>query len=365
MTARALRLVGSLLIIALGARSSSAAPGPQRDRVKKAVEPEPTPAPQVTLEVTPGAGGAPWRLQVTNKESTPVRLVADPRLLILELTPPAPAEPPKKPARPGRALEVKGLRCELPSELRPASDADHDLVVPPSRSWSTTFDPIFYCFGARERAALVPGTTVKARYGWSPGKGKPSAPFVVTLTDAAAKLAPAKEIASETFSLKDAVVGEDPAKKATDASAPALSTPPSVDVARGAEVGTDITFTNPTDRALTLLFRANMFEFTVVGPHGGATCGEPRSVATPIRELLTTVPAKGSTHTSVLVSSVCPAGTFDDAGIYRVIPRLDTRSASGRSMGIRTWDGVAVGKAPLLIRVRSPRSPELHKPTLD
>jgi hypothetical protein len=79
-----------------------------------------------------------------------------------------------------------------------------------------------------------------------------------------------------------------------------------------------------------------------------------------------TLAPKGRASISLLVTAVCPAGTFDEPGAYRVFPRLDTRTASGRPIGLRTWDDEAEGATPTLLRVRSPRRPTLPaRPSLD
>lgn len=338
---------------------------PTAKPAKAPAAPELPPA-NVALEVTPAAGSAPWRVRITNKEDFPVRIAADERLLVLELTPPATTEAPSaKPA----AKKPKGpttIECRLPADIRPSSDESSALVVPPSRSWSATFDPLFYCFGARERAALVPGTSVKARFGWATRAKTSAPPFAAApVLPAGAAKAPVKELeTADALALTDAL-GTEGAAKPTDGAEATLALPGSVDVARGTEISTTVTLRNGGDRAITTLFRPGMLQFSVVGPHGPTACGEPRSVAAPIRELFATVPAKGSAQVAVLVTATCPAGTFDDAGIYRVTPRLDTTNASGRPLGMNTWDGVAVGKTPLLVRVRSSRSRELTRPTLD
>src|SRR5205085_12322626 len=96
------------------------------------------------------------------------------------------------------------------------------------RSWSATFDPLFYCFGAKERALLVPGTTVKAHLGWpaplaTPKNAKkapaPSAPYVVSPVGASVgQLAPMKEIEASTFTLAEAVTAAPPPSSAAAAS---------------------------------------------------------------------------------------------------------------------------------------------------
>jgi hypothetical protein len=342
---------------------------------KKAPAPEPQlPAAQVTLKVTPGASGGPWRMQIENTGEGPVRIPADPRLLVLELTPPAggPEDASAK-AKAKAPAAPATLRCILPDDARPSTDEGHDLVIPSKRSWSAPFDPLFYCFGARERAALVAGASMKARFGWpaAPGK-KPTTltpPLAVTPVGASVgKIASAKAIDADAVVLAETVsIAPTSAAPSDDAASNVtLGVPESMDAARGAELGTTVTLTNGTDRPISLLYRPEMLQFTVSGPAGSVSCGLPKTIASPIRELFITVPVKGRTATGVLITTTCPPGTFDEPGIYRVLPRLDTKNASGRSLGMKTWDGLALGKTPLLLRVRSQRKPApLARPTLD
>lgn len=375
--------LGSASVLALLTTSVVSAGAPA-----KTADPAPVlPPPQVKLEVTPDTNGKPWRLRIENTGEGPVRIPADPRLLVLELTPPASAEPAPKAKKAAAAPAT--LRCILPSDARPSTDEGSELVVPTKRAWSASFDPLFYCFGARERAALVAGTSVKARFGWPAPKPLPGAksgtaraptpPFAVVPVGAAVgKSAPAKELEAAAFTLTEAVTApkdDDKTKTAkgeSDAGSEegaavtvTLSTPEALDAANGRELGTTVTLTNGAERPITLLYRPDMLQFDVRGPGGSASCGAPRSVAAPIRELFTTVPAKGKASVPVLFTSTCPSGTFDEPGIYRVTPRLDTTEASGRPIGLSTWDGKAAA-APLLVRVRSLRKPALPAtPKLD
>jgi hypothetical protein len=345
---------------------------------KPATPPEPPlPAPQMSMKVTPGTGGGPWRVQIENLSEGPVRIPADPRLLILELTPPASAVEvdPKKKKAAGPATPPK---CILPDDSRPSDDVGRELVLPSKRSWSMTFDPLFYCFGARERAALVVGTSAKARFGWpapAPKAGaaaKPPSqnpPLAVTPVGASVgKVSGLKAIESDAFSLTEAVTIAKPTttNDETASATVTLSVPETMDVGRGVELSTNIALANQSDRAITLMYRPDMMNFTVSGPVGNVSCGFPRQVGSPIRELFTTVAVKGRTDVSVMFSATCPPGTFDEPGLYRVLPRLDTTQASGRTIGLKSWDGVAIGKSPLLLRVRIPRKPGLPpRPTLD
>ncbi|HVJ90917.1 MAG TPA: hypothetical protein VM580_14025, partial [Labilithrix sp.] len=190
-------------------------------------------------------------------------------------------------------------------------------------------------------------------------------PFAVTPVGASVgKVAPAKALESEAFTLTEAVSSARPPASgsaettgAPSSSEVTLSVPESMDAARGAELSTTVALNNGGDRPITTLYRAEMLEFTVTGPSALVSCGQPRTVSAPIRELFVTIPPKGKIQTSVLFTATCPAGTFDEPGIYRILPRLDATNASGRPIGLKTWDGVAVGKAPLLLRVRAARKP--------
>ncbi|MBX3186783.1 MAG: hypothetical protein KF819_07195 [Labilithrix sp.] len=339
-------------------------------------------APPLTLTVTPGTGGGPWKLRVENTGELPVRLTADERLLVLEVTPPA--SPVAAPAKkiPGAKPVDPTVRCTLPQDARPRMDGGRDLVIPGKRAWSQSIDPLFFCFTARERAALVKGATVKARFGWAPPPPKtargaappPAPPFVASPVGAAVgKLAPAKEIESASFTLTEDVPRSGSAAARTpgeehEAPSPlTVTAADALDVSRGGEISTTLTVTNDGDRAIVTLLRADMFRFAVAGPAGSVACGAARQVASPIRELYATLAPKARTSISVLVSAACAAATFDEPGVYRITPILDTTGASGRTVGLRTWDGQAEAKVPLLLRVRTERRPPETpaRPTLE
>lgn len=313
------------------------------------------PGPAVTLTLAAGPGGAPWRIQIVNEGRVPVRIPADVRLLTIELTPTGDGK--KKPIV---------AKCTLPDDARPSNDEGSELVVPPTKSWSAIFDPLFYCFGAKERAALVAGTSVRARFGWTTPGTKP--PYAVAPVGAGVgqvasvrALDAAPVILADTVPLASSTMPEDMGESPVG-----LTVPETMDASRGIELGTTVTLVNGDDRALTMLYRAEMLLFRVVGPSGGVACGFTRQVLAPIRELYATVPAHGKSSIGVLFAVTCPAGTFDEPGIYRVTPKLDLGGASGRSIGMKTWDGTAIARKPLVLRVRNARRPALPpRPSLD
>jgi hypothetical protein len=355
----------------------------------------------LVVSVTPGSGGGPWKLRVENTGDLPVRIAADPRLLVLDVTPPAgfvdPTAKTKRAATSKVQEPPRGVRCVLPDDARPSTDEGRELVVPSKRSWSTNIDPLFYCFSARERAVLVTGATVTAHFGWPAPLVKPSArtkpivtapPFVAAPVGAAiGKVAPAKVLAAAPFTLTEGVAPSPPATSAADTTAPGatapgatalpplppgsaalvVSMPDALDVARGNEISSTVTVVNVGDKAAVFLLRAEMFRFSVAGPAGSVACGTTRAVDAPIRELYSTVAPRGRGSIGVLVNALCPSDTFDGPGVYRVTPTLDTSEASGRTIGLKTWDGEAAARSPMLVRVRSSRRPPTSttRPALD
>lgn len=345
------------------------------------------PAPPLALSVTPGTGGGPWKLKVENTGDVPVRITADARLLVLEVTPPADFVDPttKKGTKP---KPVGTVRCILPDDARPSSDEGRELVVPSKRSWSVSFDPLHYCFGARERATLVTGAVVNARFGWPAPPPKPGAaggavrakrptvptpPFVAAPVGAAVgKLSPAKELQGTSATLAENVtIGSASAPSASASSSSssaglAVSMPEALDVLRGNEISATVTVVNEGDKAAIVLFRPVTLKLMVAGPAGSVSCGGLRSVS-PIRELYTTLGVKGRSSLAVLITSLCPKDTFDRPGIYRVTPTFDMANASARSIGLKTWDGSTTGNTPMLLRVRAVRRPstDTARPALD
>jgi hypothetical protein len=370
------------MVLALGVVALPA--GARADETASALSPPP-----LALSLTPGTGGGPWKIRVENTGDVPVRIVADPRLLYFEVTPPAgfvdeTANANAKRAAPKRPEEPKPVRCLLPDDARPATDEGRDLVVPAKRSWSATIDPLLYCFGARERAALVKGAEVKARFGWplpaakpaTRGRTKPAAlapPFVAAPVGAAVgRVAPAKELEAAPVALTEdanrpSTGASTSTSASTNGSAVAVTVPEALDVAKGNEISATVSIANEGDKPLVLLFRPETLRFSVAGPAGSIACSSVRSVGSPIRELYSTLGVKGKASLTVLLTAICPADTFDEAGVYRVTPVLDTSSASGRPIGLKTWDDVATGRTPLLLRVRSQRRPPAFptRPALD
>lgn len=322
--------------------------------------PPPAAAPDVRLTV---AEESPvrWRMRVENAGAVPVRVMADARLLALDVTP---------------AGAKKTVRCVLPADMRPEVASERALVVPPQRAYVESFDPRLYCFGAAEAAALAPGATVVAHLGWVPAAAAkaraPKEPFVVEpLPMVVPAVAPLKELVSAPWSVA-ALAGAAAPPPAAPA-APAEDAPLEVssqehaDAARPAEVFVTVTVTNRGAATVTTLLRAETLAFDVIAPDGAVyACGGGRAVDSPIRELYEAVGPRRHASVSVLLAQLCPVRTFELPGLYAVTAILDTRRASGRSAGLATFDGLLSAAKPTRLRVRQVRSPPLApRPTLE
>lgn len=359
---------------------------------------ETTASSMLTLTVQPSnKDGATWSMSVKNTGDAPVRIVADPRLLVLELTPPPPPESETANAKKKKPSKPVVLRCELPKDTRPANDEERELVLPPKRSWSAHIDPRFYCFGARERALLdahAPGTVVKPAFGWPSATTKPASkktkltpPFVAAPIKTSDPFTAVKVVEGASFTFDEP--STTPETKSPEGTAPTdtkgtankteategdplrsapsltLSMPSSMDASVGKNLSTTVTLKNTGDRAATTYFRSNMIGFVVEGPHASTTCDVQRSVDAPLREMFTTLKPKGSTSVSMLITAACDPEIFAEAGTYRVYPVLDATQASGQPIGLRTVDEKIVGTKPMLLRVRHPQRPDTTTPTLD
>jgi len=300
---------------------------------------------KVTVEVP--ATGWQWLLHIESSDSVPLRVVGDARLLSLDITAPAPTK--------GHAATV---HCSLPPEMRPSTDEERIQIVPPNLVYTETFDPRLYCFETQKVRALQAGAIVVAHFGFAPGHARRATPpFVVAPADEEPGRGASKEIVSEPFTLPESLPtpddphGDSPPYDART-SPLTVSTPSRIDVATFRDITLPITVANPTPRAVTLLLRPETVAIDATGPSGTTRC-QWLIIPSPIAELFTTLPPKGRASTEVLVSALCPASFFDRSGLYELRAAIDTRRASGASIGLRTFDGQVWSPSTTLVRIRT------------
>jgi hypothetical protein len=281
-------------------------------------------------------------MRVTNQGDVPVTIVADARLLALDVTP-----------RSARKAE----HCELPGEMRPEDDLSRPLVLPPKRSYAERFEPRLYCLEGSRLDALAPGAIVVATLGWA-GHGTHPPLMVSPVEGLEAQMAPSKSIKSAPIALPDeptpspAPQPEEPAAAASMEVELVLQSATSVDAASSSDIAIPVRLTNKGHRAAIIRFRPETLGFDVVGPRGADHCSWSALPSAPTRDLFTTLGAGAQTSLTVLLSSYCSARVLARSGLFVVRASLDTRKASGADIGIRSFDGQVIATSPSVVRLR-------------
>ncbi|RYE93639.1 MAG: hypothetical protein EOO75_03920 [Myxococcales bacterium] len=127
----------------------------------------------VRLELTPAREG-PWHLALTNAGDAPVRLLADGRLLWLEvIEAPTPIDPKKKTPKARAMVRGKLPVCRAPAELRPEGEiAQRVLLLRPGERYEEDIDPMLICGAGKVMAGLRPGALVYPHYGYAPSTAR-------------------------------------------------------------------------------------------------------------------------------------------------------------------------------------------------
>lgn len=333
--------VGPVVALVL-AGHAAAAEGPARPAAKAETAAAPAADIKLTLEASTPRGV--WTMRVTNEGDVPVTLVADARLLALDVTP-----------RDARKPE----HCELPADMRPDDDLGRPLVLPPKRSYAERFEPRLYCLDGRRLDALTPGAIVVGTLGFA-GRGK-RPPFVVSpIEGLEAKAAPLKAIVSAPIGLPDEArpalapvfASRDAALALRPEPTLSLRAPTAVDAVHPDDIAIPVTLANTGHRASIVRFRPETVGFDVVGPTETTHCAWVALPSAPTRELFMTLAAGGETSLTLLLSAYCPTRALTRSGLYVVRAFFDTRKASGADIGVRSFDGQVIAVSPTLVRLR-------------
>lgn len=322
-------------------------------------EPPPLPAPEVKLRVEPAGPGKPWRMVVTNEGSTPLRLVADARLLRMSIDVPIdPTAPPPKPTK--KALKPptpKPIECGLPGSMR---EDGRVLVLQPGAKYVEVFDPRLYCLDAIEK--IAPGSTVQARLGWpapEPKKGKPvplKPPFVVAPVPSAngdAGVASAKQIAAAPFAID--VAPWSPPKPAASLEPLVAKGGAARSVVSGKYADASVILRNTSASSKLVYARPQLVEAKVVDPRGNAVaCTGPGLTPAPIIDFATRLAPTGTWSASIPLAQLCPPGTFDVPGLYLVTPIVHLPKIPDAK---NDWSGDVTGDKPQMLRVETGKEP--------
>ncbi|MFI5302305.1 MAG: hypothetical protein ACHREM_29790 [Polyangiales bacterium] len=326
-------------------------------------------APRVSLRIEPSA--RLWTLTVTNDDDQPLRLVADARLLRLEVEPEQELEevpPPSTTTMKKKATaapKVKHVVCELPSSMR---EATRTLTLAPGQRYIEGFDPRLYCLS--ETAALTRGVKLHASLGWKAlGRGALGAPFVVgpasSSSDAPA-IASAKEISAESITLdSDASATPSVSASSSTAAAPSSSVEvhggPAGSVASADQVSFEIVVTDVAATSVTIYARPQLVGARVRTPTGSVVRCEHRLAPAPIVDFVTTLAPKERWTAAVVADSICPEHTFDRPGLYEVWPVLHAPAIPHRPAAVH---GDLRATSPQWIRVETGTLPFHDQPAI-
>lgn len=339
-----------------------------------AASPSPQPEPaSMSLEVAPAPGGL-FQLVATNTGDEVLRFGADIRLARLEVTPPFALPEPGARAKP---KAPKMVECSLPADAR-LSDIPHEraVLLEPGDSWREVFDPALFCFGKKEREALVPGATVVVKFGFLPvrvAKGKlPPPPHVAAPTALEPSVHGVRELVAEAFTfVKDQPeVSPSPTTETTnvdlDPSAPKLSvsTTSHLDAKDERAVALSTTLRNTGKRPMLVHLRRDQLFFDVEGPTGLYRCGPSNALRAVPRDFFRKFSPHQSRVFSLRLAEICPNGAFSRPGLYRVRAGVFVTDG-GADPSLGAFQGIAISEETTLVRVRTgPRPFYVMPPTI-
>jgi hypothetical protein len=369
-------------------------------------EDEHKPAPPVRLQILAPSATGPWLLRIDNEGDAPVRIVADVRLLRLQVRGVAKG----KGATYGHGWALRETVCDGPTQFGLADQfpVDRELVLDAGNSYIEEFDPRLICFG-KNAEVLTPGAQVRAWYGWPPNKGWRSmsaAPFAADDAHYPRRYRPLRRLEAPLIVLSHGpavAYGMNPAEEATpdkldapdpepgseeDDAPPSTSTKPrkarhasaedaSVytpkpvpaitpkallkdelaaqmtltathydDAARPTDIALSVQAHNGGERPVYVAVRSRMLSFVVAGPDGIVRCkrkgGENNEVA---RDHFRLLHHGKHVHLDVLLAEICPPNTFDRPGLYSAAPVLHL-DADGREYGLVGLTGTITARDP-------------------
>lgn len=124
-----------------------------------------------------------------------------------------------------------------------------------------------------------------------------------------------------------------------------LTTSRVADVYDGTEIAVSVQAHNTGGRPVLVALRARQLSFIVEGPDGIVKCRRQTTGHRVPRDLFRTLEDGKHIHMAVLLSELCPLGTFARPGLYIATPTLHA-DASGRSYGFRALTGRVTTRDP-------------------
>ena len=290
----------------------------------------------VRAELADAAGQKVLRVTVKNEAPGTASMLADGRFLRADI----------EGAKGNRAVctypadGVKGARRDIPG------GGELTFDVPPET----------LCFGMAEYNAWLQGGTLSVRY----GAAGDNVAMLLPLADAKAKpkVYATAQSAKVPLPPSASVLPQLPSTQEFSVSAT-----PRVDTMSGTGLALNITVSNIGQSTRTAWLRPGAVLLQVTGPKGlQVRCAPQRALVNPPREMFSTLGPKGSTTIYISADELCPDGTFDEPGLYRIEAQVDSRPGGGRVKGLETYDAVFTAQALTLLRRRSPSTPLFLRP---
>lgn len=299
--------------------------------------------PPVSVRLEPMRGGDPFKyvFELRPAATTPHELVADRRLLELEVR--MPAE--------GRRRARK-LTCRHPDAPRRVDEDRVERLGRPGEPavWREWVDLRMYCWG-RALTALEDGAEVGVAYGFrGRGRGRWIARPESDASERERDLRATRRIEGAPITFR--AIPDPPPRTARDM--PVVVSLSPID----ARSGSAVVF-RPAVRAnagrVRVYVRNDLWKLRVRGPLGSVECALERTPINPIIDFFQTLRGRGAIRAALDASQLCPSGSFELAGIYEITPVLDL-PYGGEELEIEAVTGTFEGR-PVPLRVRRGERP--------
>ena len=117
------------------------------------------------------------------------------------------------------------------------------------------------------------------------------------------------------------------------------------DSVRPTDIEVQVQAHNTGERPVFAALRDRMLSFRVMGPDGVVMCKRQSAGHQVPRDLFSTIHHGKHVHMLVMLAEVCPPGTFNRQGLYRVTPTLHA-DADGRQYGLSALTGKVTTRMP-------------------
>lgn len=278
----------------------------------------------------------PYRYIVTVRASQAAEVVADRRLIELEL-------------RPTEGRRRRRVRCRHPRVRRSTRNA-RTITLEPGETWQEWIDLRTYCWGRRLRV-LEDGAEVELRYGW---RRPTPRRWVARIPDTSRRewtsrfevepftfaAVPGDEETRRISPASDGEEGE--ADQAEDPGPAPIRVSLSSTTARGASGVRFSVAVRAREGRERVYVRPDSFVFQVSGPTGTFRCAMPPWGGAPVADLYERISTRHAARERLVAEQLCPEDTFSRAGIYEVTPEVrlphdgaewDLDAVSGRFVG--------------------------------